>query len=350
MPTSQLEQLRTMTTIIVDSGDFDTIKSFAPSGATTNPSLVLQAAQKPEYRFLIERAVAESKKEATPERRRDLLIDSLFVLFGVELLKIVPDRVSTEVDAALSFDARASVERAVQLISLYGRYGIPKERVLIKLAATPEGVRAAEVLEKIGINCNMTLIFSLVQAVACAEVNATLVSPFVGRVLDWYKARHPSEAYPAEKDPGVALVRSIYRYFKTFGLKTVVMGASFRNKEEVLALAGCDLLTISPKLLGELASSSEPTVFYEYMIETAALAKKEGIKNIFKTGGFINADPLNELCNYLDAANVDLKGFDKKYLNDICAEDLDVVLEGLKTKLNSLMSLWKKELPSMKKS
>ena len=258
MPTSQLEQLRTMTTIIVDSGDFDAIKSFAPSGATTNPSLVLQAAQKPEYRFLIERAVAESKKEATPERRRDLLIDSLFVLFGVELLKIVPDRVSTEVDAALSFDARASVERAVQLISLYERYGIPKERVLIKLAATPEGVRAAEVLEKIGINCNMTLIFSLVQAVACAEVNATLVSPFVGRVLDWYKARHPSEAYPAEKDPGVALVRSIYRYFKTFGLKTVVMGASFRNKEEVLALAGCDLLTISPKLLGELASSSEP--------------------------------------------------------------------------------------------
>ena len=257
MPTSQLDQLRTMTTIVVDSGDFDAIKSFAPSGATTNPSLVLQAAQKPEYRFLIERAIVESKKGTSPEQRLDLLIDSLFVLFGVELLKIVPGRVSTEVDAALSFDTKGSIERAVQLISLYERYGISKERVLIKLAATPEGVRAAEALEQVGINCNMTLIFSLVQAAACAEVNATLVSPFVGRVLDWHKAHHPAETYTAEKDPGVILVRSIYRYFKAFGLKTVVMGASFRNKEEVLALAGCDLLTISPKLLGELSNSSE---------------------------------------------------------------------------------------------
>ena len=258
MSTNQLEQLRKMTTIVVDSGDFDAVKAFAPSGATTNPSLVLQAAQKPEYRFLIEKAIAESRKGDTPEHRQNLLVDSLFVLFGIELLKIVPGRVSTEVDAALSFDTKGSIERAVQLISLYERYGIPRERVLIKLAATPEGVRAAEVLEMVGIHCNMTLIFSLVQAAACAEVNATLVSPFVGRVLDWHRVHHPHASYTAEDDPGVALVRSIYRYFKAFGLKTTVMGASFRNKEEVLALAGCDLLTISPKLLEELSHSSDP--------------------------------------------------------------------------------------------
>jgi transaldolase len=258
MPISQLDQLRKMTTIVADSGDFDAIKAFAASGATTNPSLVFQVAQKPEYRFLIERAMTESRRGVTPEQRRDLLVDALFVLFGVELLKIVPGRVSTEVDAALSFDTKASIERAVQLISLYERYGIPRERVLIKLAATPEGVRAAEVLEMVGIHCNMTLVFSLVQAAACAEVNATLVSPFVGRVLDWHRARYPNTAFTAETDPGVALVRSIYRYFKAFGLKTVVMGASFRNKEEVLALAGCDLLTVSPKLLEELSASTDP--------------------------------------------------------------------------------------------
>lgn len=258
MATSQLDQLRKMTTIVVDSGDFDVVKAFAPSGATTNPSLVFQAAQKSEYRHLIERAMAESRRGATPEQRRDLLVDTLFVLFGVELLKIVSGRVSTEVDASLSFDTKGSIERAVQLISLYERYGIPRERVLIKLAATPEGVRAAEVLEMVGIHCNMTLIFSLVQAAACAEVNATLVSPFVGRVLDWHKTHSPNTTFTAETDPGVTLVRSIYRYFKAFGIKTVVMGASFRNKEEVLALAGCDLLTVSPKLLEELSNSTDP--------------------------------------------------------------------------------------------
>lgn len=258
MPISQLDQLRKMTTIVVDSGDFDAVKAYGPEGATTNPSLVFLAAQKPEYRFLIDRAMAESQRGVTPEQRRNLLIDTLFVLFGVELLKIVPGKVSTEVDASLSFDTKGSIERAVQLISLYERYGIPRERVLIKLAATPEGVRAAEVLEMVGIHCNMTLIFSLIQAAACAEVNATLVSPFVGRVLDWHKAHHPSTTFTAETDPGVTLVRSIYRYFKAFGLKTVIMGASFRNKEEVLALAGCDLLTVSPKLLEEFSSSTDP--------------------------------------------------------------------------------------------
>lgn len=269
MPTSQLDQLRKMTTIVVDSGDFDAVKAFAPSGATTNPSLVFQAAQKPEYRHLIERAMAESRRGATPEQRQDLLVDTLFVLFGVELLKIVPGRVSTEVDASLSFDTKGSIERAVQLISLYERYGIPRERVLIKLAATPEGVRAAEVLEMVGIHCNMTLIFSLIQAAACAEVNATLISPFVGRVLDWHRIHHPHTTFTAETDPGVALVRSIYRYFKAFGIKTVVMGASFRNKEEVLALAGCDLLTVSPKLLEELSSSTDPVP--QKLVATAPL-------------------------------------------------------------------------------
>jgi transaldolase len=255
MPIHQLEQLRKMTTIVADSGDFDSVRTFAPSGATTNPSLVLQAAQKPEYHFLIEKAIIESRRGETPQHKESLLIDTLFVLFGIELLKIVPGRVSTEVDASLSFDTKKSIERAVQLISLYERYGIPRDRVLIKLAATPEGVRAAEMLEMVGIHCNMTLVFSLIQAAACAEVNATLVSPFVGRVLDWHRIHHPHASYTAEEDPGVSLVRSIYRYFKAFGLKTAVMGASFRNKDEVLALAGCDLLTISPKLLDELSHS-----------------------------------------------------------------------------------------------
>lgn len=247
-----------MTVVVADSGDFDVVKAYTPHDATTNPSLVYQAAQKPEYRYLIDQAIKESKKGTTAEERRCLLIDTLYVLFGVELLKVIPGRVSTEVDASLSFDTKGSIERAVQIIRLYEQYGIPKERVLIKLASTIEGIRAAEVLEMVGIHCNMTLIFSLLQAAACAEANVTLVSPFVGRILDWHKKQNPSATYTPDTDPGVCVVKSIYQYIKKFGFKTVVMGASFRSKEQVLALAGCDLLTVSPKFLDELTSSTDP--------------------------------------------------------------------------------------------
>ena len=253
---NQLDQLRKMTIIVADSGDFDLIKTFHPIDATTNPSLVFQSAQKPEYHFLIERAISESHRGTTPEQRHTLLIDTLFVLFGIELLKIIPGRVSTEVEASLSFDTQGSIERALHLISLYEQFGIPRERILIKLATTWEGVRAAEALEKMGIHCNMTLIFSVIQAAACAEANATLVSPFVGRVLDWHKQHNPSTTYSIDTDPGVNLVKQMYGYFKKFNFKTTIMGASFRSKDEVLALSGCDLLTISPKLLAELMLST----------------------------------------------------------------------------------------------
>jgi transaldolase len=254
---NQLDQLRKITVVVSDSSDFDVIKAFSPIDATTNPTLVYQAAQKPEYRFLIERAISESSRGSTPEHRRSLLIDTLFVEFGTELLKIIPGRVSTEVDASLSFDTKGSIERAVQIIRLYEQHGIPRERILIKLASTIEGIRAAEVLEMVGIHCNMTLIFSLIQAAACAAANVTLVSPFVGRILDWFKKNNPTVTYTVDTDPGVAVVKSIYQYLKKFGYKTAIMGASFRSKDEVLALAGCDLLTISPKLLNDLTDSTD---------------------------------------------------------------------------------------------
>lgn len=249
-----------MTVVVADSGDFESVRAFLPRDATTNPTLILQAAQKAEYRPLIEKALRESEKGSTEEKRKQLLIDHLFVLFGLELLKIVPGRVSTEVDAALSFDVKGSQERARHIISLYENAGIPRERILIKLASTWEGIRAAEVLEMEGIHCNMTLLFSLPQAIACAEARATLVSPFVGRILDWHKKNDPSKSFSGETDPGVLSVQSIYNYYKKFGYKTELMGASFRNKDEILNLAGCDLLTISPKLLEELKTSNDPIV------------------------------------------------------------------------------------------
>ncbi len=246
-----------MTVVVADTGDFESIRSFLPRDATTNPTLILQAAQKSEYRPLVQKAISDASKGLTSSERRKLLIDNLFVNFGLELLKIVPGRVSTEVDATLSFDARGSQERARHIITLYEKAGIPRERILIKLASTWEGIRAAEVLEMEGIHCNMTLLFSLPQAIACADAKATLISPFVGRILDWYKKSNPNVEYTGETDPGVISVRSIYNYYKKFGYKTEVMGASFRNKDEIIALSGCDLLTISPKLLDELSNSSE---------------------------------------------------------------------------------------------
>ncbi|MEM8628701.1 MAG: transaldolase [Chlamydiota bacterium] len=247
---NQLEALKTMTVVVADTGDFASMQRYHPQDATTNPSLILSAAKMPAYHSLIDQAVQDAK---TLEEA----LDRVFVYFGHEITKIVPGRVSTEVDARLSFDAEASVAKARALIDLYEERGVSRERILIKLASTWEGAKAATVLEKEGIHCNMTLLFSLEQAVICAEAKATLISPFVGRILDWYKKHEKVEGYPPEEDPGVRSVRRIHSYYKKFGYPTEVMGASFRNKEEVLALAGCDLLTISPPLLEELAASED---------------------------------------------------------------------------------------------
>lgn len=254
----QLEQLKQFTKVVADTGDFATLKQYAPQDATTNPSLILKAAQMPGYKGLVEKAVADHRKSgATGQDLLDRIMDELLVLFGAEILKIVPGRVSTETDADLSFDTEGLIAKAHKFIALYQERGITRERVLIKIASTWEGVRAAEVLQKEGINCNMTLLFSLPQAIACAEAKARLISPFVGRILDWYKAKEGRDFAPAE-DPGVLSVGEIYSYYKKFGYSTEVMGASFRNKGEILELAGCDLLTISPHLLAELKASTEP--------------------------------------------------------------------------------------------
>jgi transaldolase len=255
---SQLDQLKQFTRVVADTGDYATLKEYAPQDATTNPSLILKAAQMPGYKSIIDRAVADAKKSgATGKALLVEVMDRLLVLFGVEILKIVPGRVSTETDASLSYDTEGLIHKAHRFIELYQQYGIGRERVLIKIASTWEGIRAAEVLQKEQINCNMTLLFSLPQAVACAEAKARLISPFVGRILDWYKAKEKREFAPQE-DPGVVSVKEIYAYYKKFGHATEVMGASFRNKGEILELAGCDLLTISPQLLGELKASTEP--------------------------------------------------------------------------------------------
>ncbi len=253
---SKLELLRKMTTIVVDTGDIDAIKKYRPTDATTNPSLIGSAIQKPEYKNLIEDAIKYSDKKGGSGREKcTILIDKLFVNVGAEILKLIPGRVSTEVDARLSFDVEGSIKKAQTLIAMYEEMGVSRDRILIKLASTWEGGLAARELEKMGIHCNMTLLFSLAQAIHCAESHATLISPFVGRILDWYKAHEKKEGYPPAEDPGVKSVTQIYNYFKKFGYKTQVMGASFRNKDEILELAGCDLLTISPQLLTELAES-----------------------------------------------------------------------------------------------
>ncbi|XP_060524886.1 transaldolase [Cylas formicarius] len=259
---SSLEQLKALTTVVADTGDFEAMKAYKPTDATTNPSLILQAAALPQYKALIDKAVHHANKVgSTLAEKTEAALDILCVLFGVEILKIVPGRVSTEVDARLSFDKDASVAKALKIIELYAEHGISKDRILIKLASTWEGIQAAKILEsKHGVHCNLTLLFNFAQAVACAEAGVTLISPFVGRILDWYVANTEKKSYSGEEDPGVISVRNIYNYYKKFGYKTVVMGASFRNIEEVKALAGCDLLTISPKLLGELEVSTAPVV------------------------------------------------------------------------------------------
>ncbi|KAF3041212.1 sedoheptulose-7-phosphate:D-glyceraldehyde-3- phosphate transaldolase [Didymella keratinophila] len=258
MPSS-LDQLKaTGTTVVCDSGDFATIDKYKPQDATTNPSLILAASKKPEYAKLIDAAVAWGKQHADNiDDQVDATLDNLLVQFGKEILNVVPGKVSTEVDARFSFDTKASVNKALRIIDLYKEQGIGKERVLIKIASTWEGIKAAEILQRDhGINTNLTLMFSLVQAIAAAEANAFLISPFVGRILDWYKASTKKE-YSKEEDPGVKSVGSIYNYYKKFGYKTIVMGASFRSVGEVTELAGCDYLTIAPNLLEQLYNSTD---------------------------------------------------------------------------------------------
>lgn len=255
MAKTLLEQLRQFTVVVADTGDIQAIEAFTPQDTTTNPSLITAAAQMPPYRPIVDQTLQAARKElgkqATPEDVAKLAFDRLAIGFGLQILQIVPGRVSTEVDARLSYDTQATIDKARYLISQYEQAGISRERVLIKIASTWEGIKAAEVLEKEGIHCNLTLLFGFHQAIACAEAGVTLISPFVGRILDWYK-KETGKDYVGAEDPGVQSVTQIYNYYKKFGYKTEVMGASFRNIGEICELAGCDLLTISPKLLEQL--------------------------------------------------------------------------------------------------
>ena len=259
---SLLEQLSAMTVVVADTGDLEAISRFTPRDATTNPSLILAAAQIPDYQRLIDEALQSSRSLLGPEAPVEEVVhealDEICVIFGKEILQLVPGRVSTEVDARLSYDTEGTIAKGRKLMRLYNDAGISNDRVLIKIASTWEGIKAAEVLEKEGIHCNLTLLFGFGQAVACAEAGVTLISPFVGRILDWYKAETGRDAYPGSEDPGVLSVTRIFNYFKTYGYSTEVMGASFRNIDEIVELAGCDLLTISPKLLDQLRSTEAP--------------------------------------------------------------------------------------------
>jgi transaldolase len=261
---NQLEQLKQLTTVVADTGDFQSIQAYTPRDATTNPSLILKAVQKAEYQPLLANAVQQHSGKSTTE-----IIDHLLISFGQKILEIVPGRVSTETDARLSFDTEATIAKGRHLIALYEAADISRERILIKIASTWEGIRAAEVLEKEGIRCNMTLLFCLPQAVACAEAGAQLISPFVGRIYDWFKKQTGQEIYGAD-DPGVLSVKKIYNYYRKFGYPTEIMGASFRNTSQILELAGCDLLTISPDLLQKLSDSN--TGIVQKLSKEAALS------------------------------------------------------------------------------
>jgi transaldolase len=254
-----LEQLKDYTQVVADTGDFESMRQYRPIDATTNPSLIFAAAQKPEYAHLVEQAIKFGKQSggSTQEQLSETM-DMLAVAFGMEILKIVPRRVSTEVDARLSFDTESTIKKARKIIGLYEERGIQREKVLIKVATTWEGINAARELEKEGIHCNLTLLFSMAQAIACAEAGVQLISPFVGRIYDWHRNALGVDHIPGKDDPGVHSVRNIFHYYKKFGYKTEVMGASFRNIEEIIELAGCDLLTISPSLLSELESTKQP--------------------------------------------------------------------------------------------
>ena len=286
MPT-QLDQLKQFTKVVADTGDFASMKDYTPQDATTNPSLILKAAGMPAYAALVDQAIKDAGASASLSH----VIDRLLVNFGLEILKIVPGRVSTEVDARLSFDTEATLKKAREIIALYEKAGIKRDRVLIKIASTWEGIKAAEVLEKEGIHCNLTLLFSFAQAVACAEAGIQLISPFVGRILDWHK-KNAGKDFVGAEDPGVISVTQIYTYYKKFGYKTEVMGASFRNTGEIIELAGCDLLTIAPTLLGELKASSEPLV---RKLDPSKAASADLKKVSFNEAAFrfaLNDDPM----------------------------------------------------------
>ena len=271
-----LESLKRYTTVVADTGDVDAIAVHKPQDATTNPSLLYQAAQKSQYQHLVEQAIREaSRTPADQAARAEVFTDTLFVGFGREILKVVPGRVSTEVDAGLSFDREGTLAKARKLISLYEQVGVNRKRILIKIASTWEGIRAAEELEREGIHCNLTLLFSFAQAVACAEAGVTLISPFVGRIYDWYRKERGTEI-PADADPGVESVTRIYTYYKKFGYKTQVMGASFRRVEQITGLAGCDLLTISPDLLEQMAKT-QGEVTRQLSVETAQTSTEKKI-------------------------------------------------------------------------
>jgi transaldolase len=269
-----LESLKGYTTVVADTGDIEAIAAYLPQDATTNPSLLYQAAQKTQYRDLVDDALRYAIDfQGDRQARTDAFMDRLLVNFGCEILKIIPGRVSTEVDAALSFDVEGTLAKARKLIAMYETAGIDRERVLIKIASTWEGIRAAAKLEREGIHCNLTLLFSFAQAVACAEAGVTLISPFVGRIYDWHKKQRGAEI-PADEDPGVASVARIYNYFKKFGYKTQIMGASFRKVEQIVRLAGCDLLTISPSLLAEL-EATEGEVTCRLNVESAMASQAQ---------------------------------------------------------------------------
>lgn len=312
-----LEQLREMTVVVADTGDIQAIEKFTPRDATTNPSLITAAAQMPEYQEIVDETLKRAKKDAgsgaSDQDVVTLAFDRLAVAFGLKILEIVPKRVSTEVDARLSYDTAATIEKGRSLIAQYEAAGISRERVLIKIASTWEGIRAAEVLEKEGIHCNLTLLFGLHQAIACAEAGATLISPFVGRILDWYK-KDTGKDYVGADDPGVQSVTRIYNYYKKFGYTTEVMGASFRNISEIIELAGCDLLTISPALLGELQSG------------TGELVRK--------------LDPEKAAAMEIEKITMDKATFDQMHAEDrMASEKLDEGIKGFTKALETLETL-----------
>jgi transaldolase len=322
-----LDQLKSMTTVVADSGDINSIKQFKPTDSTTNPSLIAAAAQMPEYQPIVDGVLLAAREKAGESASdKDVAaaaFKSLAVAFGLKILAIVPGRVSTEVDARLSYDTEKSVATARDIIAQYEAAGISRERVLIKLASTWEGIRAAEILEKEGIHCNMTLLFGLHQAVASAEAKVTLISPFVGRILDWYKKDTGKDYAPAE-DPGVKSVTEIYHYYKKFGYKTVVMGASFRSTGEIIELAGCDLLTIAPKLLEELQTTEGKL---ERKLDPATSAK----------------DPIKKIV-------VDKATFDKMHAENRMAHDkLKEGIEGFSKALEDLEKLLEKRLSELPK-
>lgn len=322
MTQNLLEQLREMTVVVADTGDIQAIETFTPRDATTNPSLITAAAQMPQYQEIVDETLKKAKKDAgsgaSDQEVLSLGFDRLAVSFGLRILKIIPGRVSTEVDARLSYDTEGTIAKARQLISQYEAAGVTRDHVLIKIAATWEGIRAAEVLEKEGIHCNLTLLFGLHQAIACAEAGVTLISPFVGRILDWYK-KETGQNYTSAEDPGVLSVTKIYNYYKKFGYKTEVMGASFRNIGEITELAGCDLLTISPGLLGELRST------------TADLPRK--------------LDPAKSAQDAIEKVTIDKDTFDEMHQRDRMAnEKLEEGIIGFTNALITLETLLAKRL------